>query len=166
MTPCALECPLPPSLSSWEQPAWARASSATPSRCRYAPSAVTTDSMVESRLHPQVSEKILIHFANSPGIHHMACMHRQRCCSVPQYALQLWRLDVCGSAPVCCCSVRNDLSRFGALTCAVLCPFAHALQVSLPQALGGLAATVFYLDTEGKFSSDVSSLCGLDSSCS
>lgn len=33
----------------------------------------------------------------------------------------------------------------------------HGLQAALPAPLGGLAAPVFYLDTEGKFSSDVSS---------
>lgn len=33
---------------------------------------------------------------------------------------------------------------------------AVVLQAALPQALGGLAAPVLYVDTEGKFSSDVS----------
>jgi hypothetical protein len=33
----------------------------------------------------------------------------------------------------------------------------YALQAALPAPLGGLAAPVFYLDTEGKFSSGVSS---------
>lgn len=45
------------------------------------------------------------------------------------------------------------------LTHAVgMCACDGCLQAALPQPLGGLAATVFYLDTEGKFSSDVSVL--------
>jgi hypothetical protein len=32
----------------------------------------------------------------------------------------------------------------------------YVLQAALPQGLGGLAAPVLYIDTEGKFSSDVS----------
>lgn len=41
--------------------------------------------------------------------------------------------------------------------CICCCCCAAWLQAALPAPLGGLAAPVFYLDTEGKFSSDVSS---------